>query len=278
MTLFLPVAAIAAKARSICNSLTATVRVEDRGLRVDHLGVIAQRAQILRQARAAKGEARLHISRRNVEPLIGAENFHDLVAVDARRLADRAHLVGETDLERVPDIVGVFDRRGGAAIDDETGGAVIRVEDFERVGGTRVHRANDRDLRIAKILDGGAFAQEFGVIAEAEILARLLAGMFAQHRNDVFLHHARQDRRAHHDHVLVALGPQRLADIGGDLKHVFEIEAAVRQARRADADEAELGVRRSPVHVGGGGEPSRSRPRARSVRPNRARRSAIGPH
>ena len=70
--------------------------------------VIREGAHVLRQARAAEGEARLQVVGREVELRVLAEDVHHLVAVDAERLADVADLVGEADLQRVPGVVGVL--------------------------------------------------------------------------------------------------------------------------------------------------------------------------
>ena len=89
--------------------------------------------------------------------------------VDAVGLADRAHLVGEADLERVKRVVRVLRHLGdrhGYPVDDA--GKPL-VERRHRVGGELVACADDRLRRIVEVAHRRALAQELRVHGDAEV-------------------------------------------------------------------------------------------------------------
>ena len=100
-------------------------------------------------------------------------------------------------------------------------------------------------VRVHEVGDRLALGQELGVHAEAEVRARALprAGLEgAAHRP---VGRAR-DHRALHDHGVVAgLRAQRLADRGGRLLDVLEVDAALGRGR-ADGDEGHVARERPP--------------------------------
>jgi hypothetical protein len=102
-----------------------------------------------------------------------------------------------------------------------------------------------------------AFAQEFGVDAHAEFIARALAGISLEQRDDDAAHRAGQHRATEHDHRRARVVGERLADLLADALHVPEIDAAIGLARRADADEHEVGVPHGVFHHGSGVQPAR---------------------
>ena len=75
---------------------------------VHFLGAVLQRADVLRQARAAERETGLQVVRRQVQLVVLAEDVHHLVAVHVEALAQVADLVGEAHLQRVPGVAVYF--------------------------------------------------------------------------------------------------------------------------------------------------------------------------
>ncbi len=112
-TLRRPAATTASTARSICRSLlgstAARIGVVTSALRA----AAGQRAQVLRQAVAAEGETRPQIGGGDVQLAVQAEDVHHAMRIHAEGLAQRADLVGEADLQRMPGIVGVLHHLGG---------------------------------------------------------------------------------------------------------------------------------------------------------------------
>src|SRR6185437_13470859 len=102
--------------------------VEQRRLDINGMAMMAQRAQILGQAWTAESKARPEIGLRDIEPLVRAENIHDLARIDAVRVAHRTNLVGESDFAGMPGIAGIFDRFRRTDIDDEELAAIVAVE------------------------------------------------------------------------------------------------------------------------------------------------------
>ena len=97
--------------------------------------------------------------------------MHDLLGIEVPFFADSADLVGEGDLEGVEGVVGIFDhhRQGGRG--DLQRGVDAVVKRGDDAGGGGVVRADDGFRRVEKIVDGGAFAQEFGMDGESEPFA-----------------------------------------------------------------------------------------------------------
>ena len=145
---------------------------EERRREVSILGDVVERAQILRQARAAEAEAGREIPLRDVEVAVLAEDAHHLAPVDAELLAQRADLVRERHLERVVGVARVLHHRrfvGTQAVDRRV---QVRVGAEQRVAGARIGRADDGERRREEVANGAALAQEFGVDAHADVHAR----------------------------------------------------------------------------------------------------------
>jgi hypothetical protein len=105
-------------------------------------------------------------------------------------------------------------------------------------------------------MDRGAFAQEFRVDAQAEFLAGLLARIFLQDRDHDFAHGSRQHGAAHDDYRRARMGGDGLADLLAHALHIGEVDAAVGQARRADAHQREVGMAHRVADLGAGAQPS----------------------
>ena len=103
----------------------------------------------------------------------------------------------------------------------------------------------------------GAFAQKLGVDAHAELIARALAGIALEQRDDDAAHRAGQHGAAEHDHRRAGVVGERSSDLLADAFHIPEIDAAIGLARRADADEHEVGVAHGVFHHGRGVQPAR---------------------
>jgi hypothetical protein len=100
----------------------------------------------------------------------------------------------------------------------------------------------------------GAFAQELRVDAHAELLAGALAGELLECRDDHLAHGSRQHGAAHDDNRGARVRRERIADFLAHAAHVLEVDAAVRQARRADAHQAEIGLAHGVREPGGGAQ------------------------
>ncbi len=170
------------------------------------------------------------------------------------RLAERADLVGEDHLGRVPGIVGVFDRLGGAGIGHVQLAGHILVELLQHPFGLRLGDADDDRARLAIVADRGAFAQELGKDGEAEIDVRFLTGAPLQSRLHHFGHRSRQHGRADDHHMEVGLARKHRADAFADPLHLPEVEIAVGEARRADADQRARTPHDRFAGMGGGPE------------------------
>ena len=231
-------------------------RVQYVGFRARAAGEIPQRAYVLRQAGTAEGEAGAHEIRRHGDLVVRAEDFHHRLPVDARSLGDVADLVGEGDLDRAPGVRSVFHqfRCADVGLVDMAGQRL--VQRGQRIFGRLVHRAEDDQAGIIIILDGRAFTQELGIVAEAEALAGRLAGGRFQCRDTAFLGAAGHAGRAHDDAVVSVLRGQSLADVAAHFFDVFQADRSVGRRGRPDADERDLGIVDGVSGVGSGGQPS----------------------
>ena len=78
---------------------------------------------IFGQTRSAEGEPGSEVAWRNVQLVIGGEDFDDGLGIDLHLLAQRAHLVGESNFQRVPCIADILDHfnRAERAFEDPSG-------------------------------------------------------------------------------------------------------------------------------------------------------------
>ena len=141
----------------------------------------------------------------------------------------------------MPDVVDVFDHLGG--LDRRHDDLFIdgHVDAAHDVGGPLAGGADHGFRRGVEIFDSDAFAQEFGVEADAEVLAQGLAGDPFDDRG----HHAhgcaRRDGAAHDDHVEAVFLGDAHADRTGGAFDVAVIAAAVSRGRCADRYEGHVG-------------------------------------
>jgi hypothetical protein len=117
--------------------------------------------------------------------------------------------------------------------------------------------ADQRERRLAEVLERGAFPEELGIHRNAEAFTVLLARRLLERRNHVTVGRARQHRAPHDHHVIRGLVAQHGADFLAHPRQVGEVQAAVPAAWRADADERQVGgvhrirrVRRRPQALG----------------------------
>ena len=224
---------------------------DERQLDVHFLGAVLQRAHVLGQARAAEGEPRLEVVGRKVQLLVAAEDVHHLVAVDVELLAQVADLVREHHLERMPGVARVLHHLGDAdaGADERRVDRLVERDRAARVGGVVV--ADQGQRRLAEILERRPLAQELRVHRDAEAVAVLLARLALERRDHQLVGRARQHRAADDDDVVVVLVAQGSADLLADPLEVLQVEAAVLAARRADAEQRDVGAADGVRGVGG---------------------------
>src|ERR1035437_8134845 len=210
---------------------------EQGQLEIEFLGFVGDGAQIFRKARPTKGETRGKIGGGNIQLGVGSKNFGDRLRVDAEMLAHGSHFVGEADFQRVIAVGKVLDHfgdRDGRLV--ESAGSVL-VEFAQRREVVGVAGSEDGVGRVEEVGDGAAFAHELRVIADGEILAALLAAFFFQDGEHDGLGGSRQHRAAHNNNMRRFLLPDGAADFPGNALDAAEVELAIFQAGRSDANE-----------------------------------------
>ena len=93
-------------------SVTFRNRVQHWSVRIQAPRFVGESPDILGKARTAKREARLEVVGREVQFSILAKYLHHRVRVNPQRFADHADFIGESHLQCVKHVVGVFDRLG----------------------------------------------------------------------------------------------------------------------------------------------------------------------
>ena len=216
--------------------------LEDRHVDVRTLGPVHERAQVLRQARAAEAEARRQVGLADVQLAVGLEDLHQLVRVDAELDAEGADLVGEADLERVERVVDVLRGLGDADRNAEDRSA---KSPYISAIGSPLAASSSPDhglLGAVEVGDAAALAQVLRVDGDAEVAARLAgpssrssAGMTVPSvvPGSTVLRTTTVCRRS----VLGSAAPDVLADA---LERA-EVDRPLRAGRRADADERDVG-------------------------------------
>src|SRR6185436_20435965 len=91
------------------------------------------------------------------------------MAVHRQAFAEVANLVGETDLERMPGVVGILDHLGSFDVRADEWRREPRVQARQQIPARPVEFADDGLGRIEVIMHGGAFTQELGVDTNAEL-------------------------------------------------------------------------------------------------------------
>ena len=146
----------------------------------------------------------------------------------------------EAHLEGVPDVIRVLDHLCGGHVGADHGGVELRIERRQQLAGALIRFADHRFRRVVVVENRRAFAQEFRVVADAEIHARRLAGTTLERRDHRMTHGSRQHGAAHDDDVKGVFRRERAADFLAHAADVSEIEAAVRLAGRTHADDGKL--------------------------------------
>jgi len=109
----------------------------------------------------------------------------------------------------------------------------------------RVLRANHHAVRIKRVVQRGALAQEFGVGNHGELTLRFFAvaffvGVLDEHTHPVA--RANWHGRFVHDHQKVVV--HRLSDCLGSLAHRSQVGIAIRKRWRAHRDENHIRMRK----------------------------------
>ena len=177
----------------------------------------------------------------------------------------------------MPRVARVLDHLGVADAGAEERRLDVLVE---RLGRRRIRGVvvpDQRQRRLAEVLQRGAFAQELGVDRDAEPFAVLLAGCPLERRNDVPVRRPRQHGAANDDDVIGGLVAKHRADLLADADQIRQVEAAVPAARRARRTPA---TDRVELHRVGGARRRAQLPGANALLKQlaeaRARRSGCG--
>ena len=99
-------------------------------------------------------------------------------------------------------------------------------------------------------MDRGTLAQEFRVDADAELGAGALAGAGLKRRNHQLAHRAGQHSATDHHDRCAVMPLEARPDLLADTADVLQVDAAVRHAGRAHADEQEVRGPYRRGHVG----------------------------
>jgi hypothetical protein len=178
------------------------------------------------------------------------------VAVDLQSLAQVADLVREADLQGVPGVARVLDhlRRPDARRHQRR--ADVFIQGCHRQGVRSVVVSHQGHRRIAEVVECRSFAKELRVDGHPEACAEGPAGRPFQRRDDDVMCGPRQNRAAHDDDMMSRLLADRLADLFADMLELREVEAAVPTARRADANQRQVGARHRLERIHGRAQPA----------------------
>ena len=210
-------------------------------------GDVDEGLDVLREAGAAVAEA--GVEEGSADALVHADAFSDLFDVGAGSFADVGHGVDVGNLEREERVRGVLDQLGRVDVGDENG-SDERLVNLLHVGQRALVVGTDDDaVGVEEVIDGAAFAEEFGVRHDAELdagrgvaadgLLDLVAGLHG-HCGLV------------HDHAVAELRGQALGDLAGDLFDEGKVHGAVGLWRGRHGDEDHLAI--ADAFFGGGGE------------------------
>jgi hypothetical protein len=212
-------------------------RVDDAHRAAIVVGGLGQRERVLREARAAIAGAGIQEFR--ADAAIEADAARDFLDVGADLFAEVRHLVDEGDLHGEEGVGGVLDQLRRAARGEQDRRLVEEeraVELAHHLLGALVLGADDDAVRDLEVLDGGAFAQEFGVGDDGEVAIR------AHLLDDRLDFVARADRHrglGYDDREAV----HQLADLFGRGIDVGKVCVAVAPPRgRAHGDEHRIGI------------------------------------
>ena len=198
-------------------------RFQQRKTQVQAAGAIVQRPQIFRQAGAAERESGPEIGRRNVQDPVAAERIHHFAPGNSQARAERAYLIGESDLDRVECIAGVLDQLGGPQRNQARVDAQRRIQVRHALRRRAVAASHHQQRRRQELGDGAAFAQEFRI--------RDHRGSGSGHRrhDDVFAG-SREYRAAHRDHIWLRRRPRRqcVTDFGHHPLQLLQAQVPIR--------------------------------------------------
>lgn len=244
--------------------LVVLVRLVRADQRIDEVrgragvgGDVLERAHVLGQARPAEGTAGAGVIGAEVELGVALEDRVDFLRGDAEVLAHAADLVGEGDLDRVPRVVDELGDLGLAQADFEDGRVDALVE-LRHVGRRLAAQRADDDLgRVEEVLDRGGFAQEFGVVDQLDHVRGRIAQVALEDRpDDVLAGPGPHGRAVGEGQRGLAIGLQRGGDRAGDLRDIAHVVRAIDAARRADADDGDVGIVELVGELRGCGDPA----------------------
>ena len=162
-------------------------RAENRDLDVQPLGSVVESPYVLRQAGSAERESRLQIVGGQVQLRVRTEDVHRRDDHRSLRLAEVADLVGEADLEGVPDVVRVLHHLGRPDLRPNDRRIEKGIEGRDDALGARVRSPDHGLRRVEEIMDRGALAQELRVDAHPEVDPGLSRGALFERRDDHFV-------------------------------------------------------------------------------------------
>ena len=91
------------------------------------------------------------------------------MAIDAERFADVSDLVRESYLERVPDVICILHHFRGFDVRANQRSVQVPIKASEEITSSSIRLADDGFRRIVVVVNRGPFAQELGVVADAEV-------------------------------------------------------------------------------------------------------------
>ena len=215
---------------------------EEGSLEVEIVGDGLEGAEIFGEAGATVSEAWFEVSAGEIEFGILAKDFHELMGIDFEFFADIPDLVGESDFEGVEAIAGILHEFGDLWGGDDEGGKDGGVEVAEEIGGPGAIGADESESGVGEVMDGGAFAKEFGIGDHGEIDIGGEVGEIGDDLGDEGIG-AGEDRGAEGDEMASGrFGEESGGDLGGDGVDSGEVEVAIGGGGGADADERDIGL------------------------------------
>lgn len=143
--------------------------VEDGGFEVVVVGDGAEGLEILGQAGSPVGEAGLEVGLGDVEPLVLAEDIHQLVGIDAELLADVPDLVSEGDLEGMEAVADILHELRDAALGDNERGIEVLVDVAHDLYRPVTLGADEGEGRVVEVRDRAAFPEELWIGDHREV-------------------------------------------------------------------------------------------------------------
>ena len=215
---------------------------EEGGLEVEIVGDGLEGAEIFGEAGATVSEAWFEVSAGEIEFGILAEDIHELMGIDGEFFADIPDLIGESDFEGVEAIAGILHEFGDLWGGDDEGGEDGGIEVAEEIGGPGAIGADESESGVGEVMDGGAFAKEFGIGDHGEIDIGGEVGEIGDDLGDEGIG-AGEDRGAEGDEMACGrFGEESGGDLGGDRVDSGEVEVAIGGRGGADADERDISL------------------------------------